>query len=463
MPTRPLPPRPDLDHLKHQAKDLRDGHAAGDADALRRLGEFHPRLRGESADAIAAMKLAQADALLTVAREYGFASWPKLKRHVESLDELERRVATLRSEFAAGNAEARRQLLKPVHDFRRFERHDPHATSLTDADAKLVVANAEGYAFWSKYESFLHLDPTVQDVIAAVRSGDREALLSALRDDPRAANPFWVSGFAAPRQIPNDSIPLFCVSEAQFRRTNTRDNEYELVRDLAGAGAIVDLQGGMPLVAGVSFGVLRAVEGLLDSGAAIDGPDGDGAMLAYALHFGYTDIAELMGRRGAKTDLRFDAGLGDLDAVKRWFAADGLLQPGAGALVDPYALEAKLEGKSPFRCERSRANVLSQSLYFACVHGRLDVAEYLLAQGAAIDATVPGLDYKGTVLHRIASLDVGGHRLPWSVEPTVRFLHAHGANLEARDEVYRATPIGWARHSGRHEAVELLRSLGAKA
>ncbi|HEX5045663.1 MAG TPA: hypothetical protein VFX89_00985 [Gammaproteobacteria bacterium] len=462
MPTRSLPPRPDLDHLKHQAKDLRDGHEAGDAGAIRRLAEFHPRLRGAAADAIASATLTQADALLTIAREYGFASWPKLKRHIEGLDALERRVTALRSEFAAGDTATRRRLVAPVHDFRRFERHDPNATALTDADARLVVANAEGYAFWSKYESYLHLDPTVQDVIAAVRSGDRDRLLAALGDDPRAANPFWVSGFHPPRQIPNDSIPLYCASEAAFRDSNPRGNEYELVRDLVGAGAVVDIAGGMPLAAAASFGVLRAAEALLDGGAAVDGPDGDGAMLAYALHFGFTDVAELFGSRGAKTDLRFDAGLGRLDAVKRWFAADGSLQSGAGALVDPYALEAKLEGRSPFRCERTRANVLSQALYFACVHGRLDAAEYLLAQGAAINAVVPGLDYWGTVLHRLAFLTVDD-RSPPSVEPTVRFLHAHGADLEARDEVFRGTPLGWARHHGRHEVVELLRSLGAKS
>jgi ankyrin repeat protein len=182
-------------------------------------------------------------------------------------------------------------------------------------------------------------------------------------------------------------------------------------------------------------------------------------MLAYA-------ALRLHGHAGSgarrETDLRFDAGLGNLDAVKRWFAPDGSLAPGAGALVDPYALEAKLHGESPFRCERTRANVLSQALYFACTHGRLDVAEYLLAQGTEIDAIVPGLDFRGTVLHRVASLDVGGRRLPWTVEQVVRFLHAHGANLNARDEVYHDTPLGWARHAARHEAVELLRSLGAK-
>src|SRR5262249_35973607 len=158
----------------------------------------------------------------------------------------------------------------------RFERYDPQASSISDADARLLIANAEGYAFWSKYESVLHLDPSVRDAIAAVRSGDRDGLLAALREEPRAANPFWVPGFAAPRPTPTDSIPLFCVCEASFRGTNKRGNEYELVRDLAAAGALVDIEGGMPLVAGASFGVLRAVEALLDCGAAIDGVDGDG-------------------------------------------------------------------------------------------------------------------------------------------------------------------------------------------
>ena len=200
--------------------------------------------------------------------------------------------------------------MKPAHDRRRFENYDPDAASISDADARLLIANEEGYAFWQKYESFLHLDADVRDVIAAVRAGDRERLLEVLRDDPLASSPRWVPGFTPPKPAPNDSVPLFCVSEASFRGTNKRGNEYDLVRDLAAAGAEVDLQGGMPFVGAVSFGVLGATEALLDCGAAIDGVDGDGAPMAYALHFGFSEIAELLARRGAKLDLRFAAGLG---------------------------------------------------------------------------------------------------------------------------------------------------------
>ena len=57
---RPLPDRPNLRHLKDQAKDL---------------------LKAGSAASIT-------DAQLKIARRYGFASWPKLKAHIDSLEEI---------------------------------------------------------------------------------------------------------------------------------------------------------------------------------------------------------------------------------------------------------------------------------------------------------------------------------------------------------------------------------------
>src|SRR5689334_13736224 len=76
MPTRRLPSRPNLEQLKRQAKDLLSGCAAGDPTALQRLTEHHPR-----ADASA---LSWSDGLFAIAREYGFASWPRLKARVET-------------------------------------------------------------------------------------------------------------------------------------------------------------------------------------------------------------------------------------------------------------------------------------------------------------------------------------------------------------------------------------------
>src|SRR5580700_6615528 len=65
---RPLPDRPDLRHLKDQAKDL---FRSGEAQSL-------------------------TDAQFKIARSYGFASWPKLKVHVDSVISNEAEIGQLK-------------------------------------------------------------------------------------------------------------------------------------------------------------------------------------------------------------------------------------------------------------------------------------------------------------------------------------------------------------------------------
>jgi hypothetical protein len=77
--SRPLPEHPDLRHLKDQAKDLKK---AGRAVSL-------------------------ASAQLQVARQYGFASWPKLKAHVESLQT----VGQLKQAIDANDLERVKQMM----------------------------------------------------------------------------------------------------------------------------------------------------------------------------------------------------------------------------------------------------------------------------------------------------------------------------------------------------------------
>jgi hypothetical protein len=67
-PTRPLPDRPNLRHLKDQGKDLLK---SGEATSL-------------------------TDAQFKIARLYGFASWPKLKAHIESVISNEAEIGQLK-------------------------------------------------------------------------------------------------------------------------------------------------------------------------------------------------------------------------------------------------------------------------------------------------------------------------------------------------------------------------------
>jgi len=83
MPVRPLPPNPSLDHLRYQAKDLLKKHSARSPETAQQIREFHPRFdRATDADIFNA-NLRLSDAQLTIARESGFPSWARLKRHIE--------------------------------------------------------------------------------------------------------------------------------------------------------------------------------------------------------------------------------------------------------------------------------------------------------------------------------------------------------------------------------------------
>ena len=76
MPEHELPTRPNLEHLKKQARLLHREFLQGEPAARERFGR---------SGGAAAPKLA--DALHVIACEYGFDNWAKLKSHVGSLSE----------------------------------------------------------------------------------------------------------------------------------------------------------------------------------------------------------------------------------------------------------------------------------------------------------------------------------------------------------------------------------------
>ena len=73
-----LPARPDLDQLRHQAKDLLHAAQRADPEAIARIGAVSGRVLLSSAQ-------------LATAREYGFPSWARLKLEVERRDILNNR------------------------------------------------------------------------------------------------------------------------------------------------------------------------------------------------------------------------------------------------------------------------------------------------------------------------------------------------------------------------------------
>ena len=81
MVKRHLPVRPDLDQLRHQAKDLLRSIHSGDTAAVAELKEHHPR-------GVDPQSAKLADAQLVLARSYGAPSWMRLVQSAKLIDAI---------------------------------------------------------------------------------------------------------------------------------------------------------------------------------------------------------------------------------------------------------------------------------------------------------------------------------------------------------------------------------------
>jgi hypothetical protein len=90
VPSRGLPGNANLEQLRKGAKSFQRAVRAGDAGAAEVVREFHPRLSGAQLGSPELQQFTRADAQLVVARQFGFASWPKLKAHLELVERYAR-------------------------------------------------------------------------------------------------------------------------------------------------------------------------------------------------------------------------------------------------------------------------------------------------------------------------------------------------------------------------------------
>src|SRR5215469_16139458 len=115
--SRQLPANPNLEHLKKKAKELLSHARQGQSEAVERFRSL--RLTG-------APKLA--DAQHVIARDYGFATWAKLKAHISVLTKAltppEQLSAAVRASDARAVArvlqshlELKDHLNEPMHDY----------------------------------------------------------------------------------------------------------------------------------------------------------------------------------------------------------------------------------------------------------------------------------------------------------------------------------------------------------
>jgi hypothetical protein len=262
MPVKSLPPDPNLDHLKYQARDLLKAHRNRDPQAAQRIREFHPRFTKQTDLAIFTARLRLSDAQLAIARESGFASWARLKQHVET--------------------KASRESL-----------HLPHHQRIEDA------------AFRQAVDLLDH--------------GDTEGLRSHLSEHPGLVDRHVL--FEGGNYFRNPTLLEF-IAENPIRHGTLPANIVEIARVILDAGAKRNPSALTETLGLVCSG--RVPRECQVQTALIDllcdhGADPNSAVLSALTHGEFEAVDALM-RRGALMDLTFAAGMGRLEDARRLLA-----------------------------------------------------------------------------------------------------------------------------------------------
>jgi uncharacterized protein len=270
------------------------------------------------------------------------------------------------------------------------------------------------------------VDAKFLPAMEAIKAGDVSRLRAVIEADP---------ALATSRSSCSHPTLLQCL----VLDAKDSPSQIDMARILVDAGAEVN----EPLVAAAGMDNAAGVAFLLDRGAAIDGTGG-WSPLEEALYWNGSRARDLLLQRGARIrNLRIAAGLGRTEVMRTFFDADGTLRPEAGAVHWPW--EQRSPKFASFR--QDRQGIIDNALVYACMHGHLDAAAFLLDQGAQLNTIPGGFDYSGSALHYAA---FNGHRA------MVDFLLARGADVSIKDTKIGQTPASWADHAKHPEIRDLL-------
>jgi hypothetical protein len=331
MPVKRLPSNPNLDHLKHQAKDLFKDHAGRNPGLAQRMREFHPRFNRATDAEIFDASLSLSDGQLTIAREYGFPSWTRLKRHIE----------------------------KPTLSDRL---NLPHHERIEDA--------------------------TFRRAVELLDAGDLAGLQQHLNHHPNLAHQRVV--FEGGNYFRNPALLEF-VAENPVRRGTLPQNIVQLAKAILDAGVeqstlnetlMLVATGSVPRECRVQFPLIDL---LCDHGA-----DPSSAIEVAALHGELEAVNALIGR-GARVNLPVAAALGHLEDFRRLLPnADSRDRHLALALASQFGRVeiARLlldAGEDPNRYNPVGGHSHSTPLHQAAAAGYVELVRLLVERAARLD------------------------------------------------------------------------------
>jgi ankyrin repeat protein len=464
---RPLPPHPDLDQYRKQARELLRALQRKDSEAAARFQASHPR------DGALPRPTSLADAQFVIAREHGYASWPKFKAAIEALalDRQGRAGAFVEAAIRNQLAEAQELLVQnpslPTANIAAAAVYGDSATMarLLAGDPTLAARSCGPrgrvpllYATESAFITVPERQPGIRECVR---------LLLAHGADPNVTF----------QEEPWPEFPIPPLYGAAGRY-----NDAEIATILIDAGARLD--DGESLYHSVEHHDHRCTRLLLERGANASAPN----VLAHQLD--YDDLAglTLLLDYGSNPNVEAPHGGTALHwAVRRRREPEFirlLLQHGADPNArDPHGMPAyrialrtgQGEVAGLLRTEETEREVTAiDRLIGAAAAGDFARIELLkrddpevLSRLSAEDHAVVALAVESGDLDQLRSLLQAGfspngrgtshgtalHWAAWFGMPeAVRLLLEHGAELEACGAHMGSTPLQWAVHGSGHNA-----------
>ena len=480
MTTRQLPPRPSVEQLKRQAKELLHAAQAKDPSALARVRAL-PAFSTISDAELARLLFALHDAQSVIAREHGFDSWNALRERVEELTLEFGAAVTQFIEAATDERADRAERLLVLHsDIASANFH----TALLLGDASTIeetlTANPAlatqpgGPRDW---EPLLYL---CHDSLRHDTSARRDGLvviarrLIALGADPNARFPWLHHGVHRPvlwgatrvtRSLPLAALLLDSGADANDGVTlplAAGSSDLDTLELLHAHGADANqpwaTDGSATLYAILHWAAGQdGVRWLLDHGADPDpvfAANGETPIHVVAKQWD-VPLAELLANRGAditrrRADGRTPYAIAELSGnreVARWLLAHGARDDlsSADRLVaacsrgDSTTASAMLAAQPELRA--AVATAYNAVLIAAAERDDTRALETMLASG--FDPNIGDEEIGKTPLHAAAMEG-------WP--DAVRILLAHGASPSARDKEFHGTPLVWAAEGSRAPA-----------
>jgi ankyrin repeat protein len=457
--TLTLPANPDLDHLKKQAKQLLRDVRAQRGEALKSILAFHPR-PGEFASL--------RDAQLTVARLYGFLDWEGLRNEVElrqmlgsTLEEQAERF--IRHACLSYNGDDQPWRFERAGEWLRqlpeLTRGDFYC-ALAAADLQAVTAFLHGDASLARrcggprdwpplmYLTYSRVEQNKEHALAVAKL----LLQQGASPDSSSTKP---SGFTALTGAVGDgeSGPVGCPEHPCAQ---------DLVRLLLDAGANPNQSQALyNTMLGKHLGRwlrLFVQYGLKAGDRANWSTDDDEPifdfLLSHEVAQGDLELVRFLLERGASPNAvsRYNhhsahaiarlTGRADMSALLEQF----------GATVEPLSIEDHFGIALNQQDKSSAAGMLRQhpqllentELLGNYAMAGVGTCLWLVQQGYPINTP----NHTGqTVLHRYAS---------WNKPEAVATLLTHGADPDAKEKNWRATPLGLALHHHFWQVVDVL-------